>query len=522
MAYPYWKVHGEQTLAAYLPEKELQGILEKRIGVPPDCAALLIRDGKLVEALRGAHFSVGGLWQGLKNLIGGRHSLRLLIADLKPFPVQVGLDGFTRDKVAVQAELTIELQLDPERPADVLGLLADGRALTRADVLARIVPHLRERVFVHELVQHDAAALRANRGLQDRIQAEVMKEVQRLAGDLGLLVRAVSVNWGLNADEAQAMQLRNLRREEELRDFEYERARRELERAAVATTLQLRSAVDLDKLKAAGEADLQQQLLDQRLGFEDARAVGERIAERKALQHDLELAKNRRLAAYDARLGDEQNELERKRIELDRRRLELAFDGESRRHLMELKKLEQLAELEVAGAGHDLQRRRLADLQQLELDKSKSQHELSKDEFLTQHRAGLEAQEQLRRAELDKLQVQAAMNPDQILAVQAGLSPEIARVFAEKARAGGADREALLREMLAMQKEAKVESAAQAASMFDRAVDRLAQVGAAARGGEVGGLGEPIASGGAECPKCHYRVPTGDRFCKHCGQQMRT
>lgn len=521
MVYPDWKVHGDETLAAYLPDKEFKGILEKRIAIPPDCAALLIRDGQLVQAMHGGNFSVGGLWQGLKNLLGGSHALRLLVADLKPFQMLTGLEGFTKDRVAVRAEIAFELQLNPERLSDLLGLVTNGRALVKADVLSRIEPHLRERVFVHELVQHEAAALRANRGLQDRFQADAMREVQRIAGDLGLLVRAVSVNWGLNDDEAQAMELRNRRRAEELRDFDYERARRELEREAAATTFRLRSDVDVQKLKAAGEQELAQLLLGNQFAIEDARATGQRLVARKALQHDLETAKDRRLAGYDARLGDETNELERKKIEIERKKLEITFDAEARRLLLEMKKLEQLAELEVAEAGHALQMKKLGGLQDLELEKTKALHGLKKDEFLTQHQAELQAKQQASRAELEKMQLQAAMTPDQILAIQAGLSPAIAAVFAEKAKAGGADREALLREMLAMSKEAKVESAAQAEAMFQRAVDRLAQVGAAKAGVDVPGGPGPIL-GGAECPKCHFKVPVGDRFCKNCGHQMRT
>jgi len=400
--------------------------------------------------------------------------------------------------------------------------VADGRSLTKADVHGRIRPHLQERVLVHELVQHDAAGLRANRGLQDRIQAEIMKEVERIAGDLGLIVRAVSVNWGLNPDEAQALKIRGLRREEELRDFEYERARRDIEREAEATVFRLRSGTDVEKAKAAGEADLRALLLAGDLSLEDARAAGARIAERKALAHELETAKDRRLAAYDARLRDEENDLERKKIELARRRLEMAFDAEARRQSVELKKLEEMGELDVAGAGHGLQMKKLRDLQALEIEKERTHHDFSKDDFLTRHTAELDRKAQEIKAELEKMRLQASMNPDQILAIQAGLSPEIARIFAEKARAGGADREALLREMLAMAKESKVESAAQAGAMFDRAVDRLAQVGSSRGSAEVPVTAGGPSAAGTECPECHFRVPVGDRFCKNCGHQMRT
>ena len=65
--------------------------------------------------------------------------------------------------------------------------------------------------------------------------------------------------------------------------------------------------------------------------------------------------------------------------------------------------------------------------------------------------------------------------------------------------------------------------------LFDKAVDRLADVGTAAAGG--GGGAPPRPSGGGEpkaekppleCPKCHHQVPVSDRFCKVCGHQLRT
>lgn len=524
MGYPDWKVHGEETLAAYLPEKEFQGLLEKRIAVPPDCAALLIRDGQLVGAFRGANFSVGGLWQGVKNLVGGRHALRLLIADLKPFPILSGIEAFTLDKVRIQGEVTLELQLDPEKPANILGLLADGAALTRADLYARIRPHLQERVLIDEIVRHDAADLRANAGLQDRIQAQTMKEVGRIAGDLGVLVRAVSVNWGLNEEETQAIRIRDRKREDEYRDFEYERARRELEREAETTVFRLRSGANVEKVKASGESDLKRLLLENELALEDARDTGARIRERKRLQGELELAKDRRLAAYDQSLGDAGNDLERTKIDLARRRLEMAFEADRRKGDLELRKLEQMAELDVGAAGVDLNLKKLRGVQQVELEKERFHHDIHKDDYLTRHAAELEKQEAERRAELEKLKVQAAMDPDQILALQAGLSPEVAKVFAERARAGGVEREALLREMLALSKESKSETAAQAQAMFDRAVDRLAQVGSSlgAAAGGAPGQGFVPADGAAECPKCHFRAPPGDRFCKNCGHQMRT
>lgn len=522
--YVDWKIHGDDTLAAYLSEDAFRSLLAKRIAVAPDNAAILIRDGQIVGAYQGAHFSVGGLWQSLKDVIGGKHAIRLLVADLKPFPIVAAANGVTKDSIEVAAEVALELALHPDRPVDIVGLVSNGRSLTRSDVWERIRPHLSERVFTHELALHDAKELRANRGLQDRIQAEFMKETERVLGDLGLLVRAVSVNWALDPEEAQAVAKRTLEREDAMRDFQLERVRREIEREAKTTIFRLETDLDVTRVRAASESELAQLVLSNELALGEARATGVRAEERRSLQHELELAQTRRLDQFQTRIGEETNELERKRIELERRRLELAFESERRRQEAELRKLEQLSELEVAGAGQDLQTKRLHDLQTLELERERERHTLSKEEFLAKHGADMDRRMQQDQTELERMRLQAGMSPDQILAIQAGFSPEVARVFAEKAKAAGGDREALLREMIDLGREARVESAEQAQKMFEQAVDRLAQVGSAAASGGTARSEKKSAPerDTTECPKCHHPVPTSDRFCKTCGNQMRT
>ena len=519
MAYADWKIHGDDTLAAYLPESTFKGILEKRVGIPPDLAAILIRDGRIVDVYHGAHLSVGGIWQRMKELIGGPHSIRLLVADLKPFPLRAGLVGHTKDHVEVRAEIAFEFQLDPENSVNLLGLVENDRSLTRADVYRRMRPHLQERVFLHELVQHDAEHLRANRGLQDRIQADVMKETERIAGRLGLMVNAVSVNWARTAEEVQAVKMRDVEREEKWTEFEFTRAKRELERAAETTVFRIRTDLDIEKVKAASEAELEQLLIENRFALDDSRTSGEQLSERKALAHGLEMAKVERLAEYDARLGDEENELERKRLELGRKKLELDFETATQQQALEIRRLENV-----------IQQEKLAGLQEVELARMRAEHDLSKDRFQVEHGAKMGEKELDSQTELEKLRLQGAMSPDQILAIQAGLSPEVAKIFSERAGAT-ADREALLREMLELSKTTKADSEAQAKAMFDKAVDNLAKVGvAAATGKKPAGSDDPGSGGDAapdddgpkvECPSCHFRVPATDRFCRNCAAKLR-
>src|SRR5512138_1376279 len=162
MASTNWVLSGPDTLAEYVPLEGFKGMLQQRIGVSPDHAALLIRDGKLVQAFAGGHFSIGGVWQSVKNMIGGEHALRLLVADLKPFQVEGEVDGLSADQVPLAASISIEFQLNPEKPENILGLIQQNGSLTRADVYERLIPPLRDRVFASVLGQVKASEVRGN------------------------------------------------------------------------------------------------------------------------------------------------------------------------------------------------------------------------------------------------------------------------------------------------------------------------------------------------------------------------
>lgn len=525
MAYPDWKIHGEDTLAAYLPDSDFKGILEKRIAVAPDHLGLLIRDGQIVDSFVGGHFAVGGVWQTLKEAVGGKHALRFLVADLKPFSVHVPIGGFSKDEVEISAELTVEFQLNPERSQDIMGLVTNNSSLTRQDIFDRVHPHIRERVLMAEIVQHDASELRANAGLQDRLQAEIMKEVERVAGDLGLLVRTVSLNFATNAEEVQAVAMRTMEREDELCEVQHQRALRELERAQETTTFRIGTALEVEKAKAASDSELKRLFLSDELKLTDIRSGAERTEEIRRIEHDIDAAKRTRIARHEACLADASNDLDRKRIEKEIERLKREIDSSARQEEARLKEIESQAELKIAGSAWDLQQRKLKDLQNIEVGKSQAQHELAKDEHLTQHKTSMEDKQASSQAELEKLKLQATMTPDQLLAIQAGASPEVAKVFGERAKSEGGDKEALLREMLALSQQTKVESEQQARAMFERAVDRIADVGKAAGGSSHTSGGDSPndhETKNSECPKCHHQVLSADRFCKICGHQMRT
>jgi hypothetical protein len=113
------------------------------------------------------------------------------------------------------------------------------------------------------------------------------------------------------------------------------------------------------------------------------------------------------------------------------------------------------------------------------------------------------------------------------MAIHAGFSPQVANVMIEQAHAKaaeGADRIALMREMIQQAQDARVSSEAQARHLFDSgmqgAVGVAQGVGNAAAGRDQADTPQAPRNT-AECPGCHRVIPTSDRHCRFCGRQMR-
>lgn len=252
-------------LAEFVREAEFKTFFEKRFATPPDLAALLFKNGQLMDSFKGAHFSVGGLANAIKGVVGGSTHIAILLADLKPFQVSMSFEGVSRDNVEIAGLCTFDLQLNPDRPSNILGLmrgvarnerdaeeegdLPGRKALSTLDVLERIAPHVSDRVLEAVISRTDAADIRGNTGMQDKIQADMMKEAERVLGDLGVLVRAVSVEWALNKVEIEAFKRAQIARDQDALDYQLGLLKREMSREADATQFKLETSADLAKVR---------------------------------------------------------------------------------------------------------------------------------------------------------------------------------------------------------------------------------------------------------------------------------
>ena len=118
----------DNLLAEYVELEQFKGILEQRIAIGPDMLAMLIKDGAIAEASPGGHFAIGGVWRTIKDAIGGRHAIRLLIADLKPFQLSTSASALSKDNVPIVCEFTVDLRKpsSSERLEPYVGLV-DGQ-----------------------------------------------------------------------------------------------------------------------------------------------------------------------------------------------------------------------------------------------------------------------------------------------------------------------------------------------------------------------------------------------------------
>jgi hypothetical protein len=530
-----------RMLAEFMRQSEFKAFFEKRYAVPPDYAALLFKNGQLIDAFKGGHFSVGGVVDKLKGLVGGSTHIGMMIADLKPFSVQTALKAMSKDKIEIAGVATLELQVDPDKPSNILGMMhgvtrsggdeqTPGRkALSKADVLDRIRPHLTDRVFEAAIGRMNAAEIRGDTGLQDKVQADIMLEVERIVGDLGLIVRAVSLEWAANTAEIAEMERAEADRRQDALDLQLEIIKREIERENDATEITLKSQVDLAKLQSASEDELKHMALNSEIEFLDAREGAKRRQELEALGHEISTLEIERRARFEDSLATARNDVDlleiRKRQAGVERDIALIQQGQAD----QMRKSGAFTELEITSAVQQQQADHIARLQQIELQANEAEANLAIRLSGATTQNEISMLDAKARAKANEINAFKTMSPEQILAINAGLSTDVAQVLAEQARAKGAssgETMQAMRDMVEAATAAQIRSEEQAREMFRMGMDGAVGVAHGA-GGKEGGA--PASSGSSsaaattiECAKCSAVNLAKANFCKQCGHKLRT
>lgn len=544
-------------LAEFVRESEFKTFFEKRFATPPDIAALLFRNGQLIDTYKGAHFSVGGLGTAIKSVAGGSTHIAIMLADLKPFQVQLPIRAMSRDNVEIVGLATLELQLNPDKPSNILGLmggvarqqaikgekgeeseLPGRKALSRVDVLDRIAPHFADRVIEAVIGRMDAADIRGETGLQDKIQADMMVEAERVCGNIGVLVLSASVEWAMNAVEREAFERAQVERQQVALDYQLELLKREVARQSDATQVRIETSTDLAKLESASEDELAHMVLQSEVRFLDAREDVTRRHEMEALAHEIEVLRTERAAKMENEIEDAGHLIdltsEAARLRKTEREIEI-LDGQHVQALkkmgvltdLELRERSQRMELEIARIAQEQSAKNLQTLMGLEGTAA----DRDADRDIKLGKAGTDNEIARMRAEADartaQLMAGAKMTPEQILAINAGLSPHVAEVLKEQARAratGDQDSMTIMRELIKGAADERSEERAHQLDILKAGMTGATGVAHGAGGkpntGTPDGLGSDPTT--TECPECGRVLAAKANFCTGCGHKMRT
>lgn len=540
-------------LAEFVREAEFKTFFEKRFATPPDLAALLFKNGQLMDSFQGAHFSVGGLANAIKGVVGGSTHIAILLADLKPFQVSMSFEGVSRDNVEIAGLCTFDLQLNPDKPSNILGLmrgvarnereaeeeggLPGRKALSTLDVLERIAPHVSDRVLEAVISRTDAADIRGNTGMQDKIQADMMKEAERVLGDLGVLVRAVSVEWALNKVEIEAFKRAQIARDQDALDYQLGLLKREMSREAEATQFKLETSADLAKVQNATDDELAMMVLESEVRFLDAREAVTRRHEMEVLAHEVEILRTERAAKMENEIADAGHLIDLTKEASRLRKTEIEIEELDARHVQNLKKMGVMTDLELNERRQrmDLEIARLAQEQaaknlEIMMKLEAAGDDRTADRGMRVSKSETENKVALMKAEADartaQLMAGSKMSPEQILAINAGLSPHVAEVLKEQARAQSSNSQESMEIMRELIKGASDERAVSRQHELD--ILKAGMTGATGvahgAGGKEGGAADTSSNDAAkvDCPKCGRSMPAKANFCTGCGHKMRT
>lgn len=246
-----WRAFGVETVAAVLDAKSFSG-LSKSVTVRPTEAAVLIKDGAVVDIFSEGRRSTRSSVEILKSIVGIKSSVEVFIADTTPFNlefwledpsspasvaerVSFGISALSKDGKAISAQITIRLSVEYEQ-IDIFYRITKGRqVLSRDDVATEIRDELLGKVIGLELAKHNLDDLRGNRELLEDVQKTLERELLSTLHGYGLKLNNFYINWGLTSQQLQAFgkarhdaAIEAIRRQQELAEIEAVQGQQEL------------------------------------------------------------------------------------------------------------------------------------------------------------------------------------------------------------------------------------------------------------------------------------------------------
>jgi len=392
-----WKIDLEEDLVRLIKTKELNDFWNKEIDfiVGPGESAVLVRDGRIEDVVTQKKLSAvaGGFKNWLGQNLRSKSDLDLLFVDNKPFQIDVGVDGLTKDDLAQNGIAKLTLRLEHEKSNRIIGMLREREirkkvgffrrkevlegyetAMTKSEIEQMISEEARSTIFNKIIRKYEAKDLGSSDAIDEEISTASRLELKKTLDLWGMNIENIYVSWSLNAFQVWRAQrapttwIKDAEMEESEKEMdkkiEFERRRRQKLRGAEED--ELMSDVEFQKKKRVIERELEEQ---------------EKNFERETKEKDREFAKKEREWEEE----DEERELAKKQKQLDLqdsqatkiREME-AKDVEHKKKI-ELESVKTDAEIETIKSDSELSKKRKE--VELEGDMERSQAERDRDEM---------------------------------------------------------------------------------------------------------------------------------------------
>ena len=392
-----WKIDLEEDLVRLIKTKELNDFWNKEIDfiVGPGESAVLVRDGRIEDVVTQKKLSAvaGGFKNWLGQNLRSKSDLDLLFVDNKPFQIDVGVDGLTKDDLAQKGIAKLTLRLEHEKSNRIIGMLREREirkkvgffrrkevlegyetAMTKSEIEQMISEEARSTIFNKIIRKYEAKDLGSSDAIDEEISTASRLELKKTLDLWGMNIENIYVSWSLNAFQVWRAQrapttwIKDAEMEESEKEMdkkiEFERRRRQKLRGAEED--ELMSDVEFQKKKRVIERELEEQ---------------EKNFERETKEKDREFAKKEREWEEE----DEERELAKKQKQLDLqdsqatkiREME-AKDVEHKKKI-ELESVKTDAEIETIKSDSELSKKRKE--VELEGDMERSQAERDRDEM---------------------------------------------------------------------------------------------------------------------------------------------
>ena len=579
-----WK-RGVDDFATRIDVEDLEGVLKKGVVVGQGTKALLFINGALADSLMPGKYDLGGLKEKLRNFDLSRTSSVILV-DSGDVELNLNITGiFTNDPLNIDVACRAVTQIDnplfffnnvmKDRRSYLVSEFKNSlydemhNALNEIigkksveDLNSNLALKQEFEVFVENhmqttfqrsgfsfvqlrtvdyklkgfdkvkgieqeaflLISEEEAGLQKRKRLFDVYEKEQLQDIAETTKDLELrekrnktwsdmrkLVNSDKMDEVKSGDDLEGFMHevnkgKNLR-DEEIKDLTNAFVQSEMSRKFLLNKIDLEQRLELERMDRVGSAETdiaewEAQAKLTRLKFDESLKKSDDLAEsaRDNTFRDADTA--RTISIKDA-------EAEREQTIKDR---QAEHDADEREMELGLKGLDQVKAIKAKHKREEME---------IETDKIERLSKLGVEALIS----GSDSEKAAMLKDLKQTEILKGMTEEQILAMSAKDSDELAKAFQEKFKGLSAEKQEELYKDMMSQKDSSMKTMQE---MFNKALETQRDaVTGVAQGVKVLYPHDSQGSGGAGtssdnliCPKCKSTVKAGTKFCNNCGNDM--